>query len=81
MRRIVSLACFVLVGVSPTWAEDYVLGPDSQRKPGVPKGTVTQQTLTSGPASKLYSGTQRDYWIYVPAQYQARQYELLSWPQ
>src|SRR5215469_4918537 len=46
-------------------AEDYVLGPDSQRQPNVPKGTVTKYSWTS----KIYPGTGRDYWIYVPMQY------------
>jgi sugar lactone lactonase YvrE/enterochelin esterase-like enzyme len=47
--------------------EEYRLGPDSQRQPGVPKGTVTQYSWTS----KIYPGTVRDYWVYVPAQYDA----------
>ena len=48
------------------WAgEDYPLGPDSQRQPGVPQGTVTHYTWTS----KIFPGTVRDYWVYVPAQY------------
>lgn len=47
-------------------AEDYPLGPDSQRKPGVPRGTVTQYNWSS---SKIYPGTVHDYWVYVPAQY------------
>ncbi len=46
-------------------AEEYALGPDSQRQPGVPQGKVTKYTWTS----KLYEHTVRDYWIYVPAQY------------
>ena len=50
-------------------AEDYVLGPDSQRQPGVPKGTVTKYSWTSN----IYPGTARDYWIYVPAQYKPDQ--------
>jgi sugar lactone lactonase YvrE/enterochelin esterase-like enzyme len=49
-------------------AEDYVLGPDSQRQSGVPKGTLTQHQWAS---SKVFPGTVRDYWIYVPAQYEA----------
>ncbi len=49
------------------YADDYVLGPDSQRQPDVPKGTVTKLNWTS----KIYPGTSRDYWIYVPAQYKA----------
>lgn len=48
-------------------AEEYILGPDSQRQPGVPKGTVTQHQWIS----KIYPGTVRDYWVYVPAQYEA----------
>lgn len=46
-------------------AEEYSLGPDSQRQPGVPQGTVTHYTWTS----KIFPGTTRDYWVYVPAQY------------
>src|SRR3954464_181020 len=46
-------------------AEEYVLGPDSQRHAGVPQGTVTRHEWTS----RIYPGTVRDYWIYVPAQY------------
>ena len=46
-------------------AQEYKLGPDSQRQPGVPQGKVTKYTWTS----KVYPGTTRDYWVYVPAQY------------
>ncbi len=46
-------------------AEDYIPGPDSERHEGVPKGMVTKYEWTS----KIYPGTVRDYWIYVPAQY------------
>ena len=49
-------------------AQDYPLGPDSQVKPGVPKGVVTAYKLEPG---KFYPGTPHDYWIYVPAQYNA----------
>jgi enterochelin esterase-like enzyme len=45
----------------------YTLGPDSTRQPGVPQGTVTKFTWTS----TIFPGTVRDYWVYVPAQYQA----------
>jgi sugar lactone lactonase YvrE/enterochelin esterase-like enzyme len=43
--------------------------PDAVRKDGVPKGTVTQYQLTD---SKIFPGTTRDYWIYVPAQYDGK---------
>ena len=62
MRRlfVLTLSIFALLA-----AEEYKLGPDSQRQEGVPKGTVTKHQWTS----RIYPGTVRDYWIYVPAQY------------
>ena len=48
--------------------ENYPLHADSQRKEGVPQGTVTQHRLTG---SQVYPGTERDYFVYVPAQYKA----------
>lgn len=41
------------------------LTPDSERQPGVPAGTVEKSTWTS----RIFPGTVRDYWVYVPAQY------------
>ena len=49
------------------WGTEYALGPDSQGQPGVPQGKVTKHTWTS----KIFPGTVRDYWVYVPAQYDA----------
>lgn len=46
-------------------ADDYKLGPDSMEKPGVPKGKVTKHSWKS----EIFPGTVRDYWVYVPAQY------------
>ncbi len=43
----------------------YLLGPDSQRQPGVPHGIVTQQEWRS----TIFPGTIRNYWVYVPAQF------------
>ena len=54
-----------LVLAAQLYADDYVLGPDSQRQSGVPAGTVTKQSWIS----KIYPGTTRDYWVYVPSQY------------
>ena len=48
--------------------ERYKLGPDSQRQEGVPRGTVTKHKWET---SKIFPGTTRDYWIYVPKQYDA----------
>ncbi|MGV3723273.1 MAG: alpha/beta hydrolase [Actinomycetota bacterium] len=44
-------------------------GPDSQEKPGVPKGVLSEKITHK---SKLYDGMESDYWIYVPAQYDAK---------
>jgi len=68
MRCLVfSLCAFTLIAVSRTpAADDYTYGPDSSPQKSVPQGKVT------GPfkwESKVFDGTTRDYWIYVPAQY------------
>lgn len=47
-------------------ADDYKPGPDSQPREGVPKGEVRQATLAT---SKIFPGTMRDYFVYVPRQY------------
>jgi gluconolactonase len=65
MRRI---ALILLAAVSLLQAEDYVLGPDSQPQPGVPKGVLTKYKLDPG---KYYSGVPHNYSIYVPARYNA----------
>jgi enterochelin esterase-like enzyme len=43
-------------------------GPDSYVKPGVPQGTLSDKIVHT---SKIYDGMQSNYWIYVPAQYDA----------
>lgn len=63
--------CLLVFATSLAMADDpekYTLGPDSQRKEGVPKGTVEQHQFA---ASKVFEGTTRDYWVYTPAQYDA----------
>jgi len=47
-------------------ADDYAFGDDSLPHSGVPKGKVTHFTWDK---SKVYEGTARDCWLYVPAQY------------
>ena len=47
-------------------ADDYQPGPDSQPQAGVPKGEVTKYQFAE---SKIFPGTTRDYWVYVPKQY------------
>jgi len=48
--------------------EVYETHPDSRERPGVPKGIVKQMPVWE---SKIFSGTSRDWWVYVPAQYKA----------
>jgi enterochelin esterase family protein len=48
--------------------DDYKLGPDSEVQAGVPHGMVTKHTFEK---SQVYPGTTRDYWVYVPVQYDA----------
>jgi enterochelin esterase family protein len=44
----------------------YRLGPDSESHEGVPKGKLTGPTALK---SEVYPNTSRDYWVYVPSQY------------
>ena len=60
------LALSLLAVLSVRAADDYRLGPDSQRRPGVPEGKVEKFTFSH---SQVFPGTVRDYWVYVPAQY------------
>jgi len=48
-------------------ADDYKLGPDSTRQPGVPQGRVEGPFVWK---SQIFKDTVRQYWIYVPAQYE-----------
>ncbi|MBX3439331.1 MAG: esterase family protein, partial [Planctomycetaceae bacterium] len=60
-------ACLALV--SPAKAQtEFQTHPDAQPQPGVPQGKV------EGPFtwhSSIFPGTVREYWVYVPAQYDA----------
>ncbi len=46
--------------------EVYSVHADSQKQPGVPEGKLIQQPKWQ---SKIFEGTTRDWWVYVPAQY------------
>jgi enterochelin esterase-like enzyme len=46
--------------------EVYETHPDARERAGVAKGTVKQMPSWS---SKIFAGTTRDWWVYVPAQY------------
>ena len=63
----VAVICSIsLIASTSRAADDYVLGPDSKPQEGVPKGEVMKFTFDQ---SKIFPGTTRDYWIYVPKQY------------
>src|SRR6187401_2271199 len=68
MRTALLLTTFLIVFGRFAFAiDDYKPGPLSLEKPDVPKGKVTPMPPSTD--SKIFPGTTRDWWIYVPAQY------------
>jgi enterochelin esterase family protein len=65
MRIVVLASILILPAVVAAQDEPYKLGKDSQRQDGVPQGQVTKHSWTS----KVFDGTTRDYYVYVPKQY------------
>src|SRR3954471_13721650 len=68
-RRLVLLVVFLASSASVAAPTDdvYKLGPDSMHQPGVAQGKVVGPlTLES---KSVYPNTTRNYWVYVPAQY------------
>ena len=65
MKKCFSILFLVTI-VTACSAQDslYKFGPDSKRKEGVPRGVVSKYEWQS----KLYNNF-REYWVYVPAQY------------
>jgi enterochelin esterase-like enzyme len=68
--RVILIVAVTLLTTYVRAAEDYKFGEDSKRHDGVPEGTVTKHSWTK---SKVFPGTERDYWVYVPKQYEASQ--------
>lgn len=66
--RLFALLLFVLAlpETPARAADDYPLTADSKRQEGVPQGDVTKYTFEN---SKIFPGTWREYWVYVPRQY------------
>ncbi|HYW70759.1 MAG TPA: alpha/beta hydrolase-fold protein [Pyrinomonadaceae bacterium] len=62
-----SLLLLTVASVVGQTTDNYEPGPDSKPQAGVPKGEVLKFTLDH---SKIFPGTTRDYWLYVPAEYQ-----------
>jgi gluconolactonase len=55
-----------LAAFSQLPSENYPIDSASVEHPGVPKGEILKLSFDS---SKIFPGTTRDYWIYIPAQY------------
>ncbi len=68
-RLCCSFLCLVLYPLLLPAQDDYKLGPDSQEQPDVPRGKVTKHVWKS----EVFPGTVRDYFVYVPAQYDPKQ--------
>jgi enterochelin esterase-like enzyme len=66
VHSLAALAAATLMADRALAADDYTLGSDSQPKAGVPLGTVHAMSFTS---PRIFPGTRRDLWVYVPAQY------------
>src|SRR6266403_1143799 len=66
LRYSFALLLFLTLVVSGQTTDNYPTGPDSKAQPGVPKGEILKLTFDK---SKIFPGTTREYWVYVPAQY------------
>ena len=67
MKRLLPFLLSILAPLCFAQAkESYPPHPDSQMKPGVPEGTVEGPFIFR---SDIFPGTERNYWVYVPAQY------------
>lgn len=72
MRRLSATALAFLVLSAAAHAQarpEEKLGPDSQERQGVPKGTMHKFVWKS----EVFPNTVRDVWVYVPAQYDGKQ--------
>lgn len=75
MRTIKSLFCF-LIFVNSSFSQEnrYVLGEDSKRQEGLPKGVVKKHVWKSS-----LNGTIRAYYLYIPAQYNPKNSAALTY--
>ena len=63
---VVIISAFLITALHA--ADDYKLGPDSRAHAWRAARKVTQHKWTS----HVFPGTERDYWVYVPAQYDGK---------
>ena len=66
MKILVSSFLIICVLMPIVGLSEYKYTKDSFPKDGVPKGKIIKKEFAE---SKIYPGTVRDYWIYVPDQY------------
>ena len=68
---LVAIGCMAAAAWAAPPDDQYELGPDSlARHPGTPVGKVEKLEWND---SKIFPNTHRDWWIYVPAQYDGTQ--------
>ena len=71
MYRILSISCVLFLSLPGRALLDgqetitYPIPPEAVRQDGVPRGQLIQGVYRE---SRIYPGTERDYWLYVPAQ-------------
>jgi sugar lactone lactonase YvrE/enterochelin esterase-like enzyme len=70
MRLLFPLLCLASLGISAFASDDFVESPLHRENPSIPHGSVTKMPPWE---SKIFAGTTRDWWIYVPAQYKPEQ--------
>lgn len=68
LRKLPSLILLFTVSTAVAQPENYPTPPEAEEQANVPQGTI------DGPhelLSQIFPGTVREYWVYVPAQYDA----------
>ena len=63
---VIVIVLFACVAAAAQTTDNYKAGPDSKPQPGVPKGEVLKFEFDK---SKIFPGTWREYWVYIPSQY------------
>ena len=72
LKHLVFLLSFAASVAAQTAPPKFIPPPltaDSRQQPGVPAGTLSAKMTH---VSKIYDGMKSDFWVYVPAQYDAR---------
>jgi len=70
IRHSTAIVASLLMVAAPLAAQEKrTYGPDSEEHTDVPKGEISQMKFKS----TVFAGTERDMWIYVPAQYNRKE--------